>query len=219
MRGLALTIAAMVMAASSAYAGPLAPVSEESGLLSRGTTAGPVAVGDTVTIGSIIPNFGVSEFEGVTAVADLVDLVIDVGDGTLNNGTQLSMTYDRAGVLVPAFLPNASETGTLVATITSTTLAEVESQVTGAITQFIWRMSGTLLFSDGGGVYDDDIVGSWNLLSVFAADNDLITVTLAVGTGESAIITTTPEPAIVGLIGAGCWALGSRHVAGPNSLS
>ena len=69
-------------------------------------------------------------------------------------------------------------------------------------------MSGTLLFSDGGGVYDDDIVGSWNLLSVFAADNDLITVTLAVGTGESAIITTTPEPAIVGLIGAGLLGLG-----------
>lgn len=220
MRGILVATAALAMSVSGALAGPLAPTGSDDGLEFGGVFQNPqpLVAGGNILIEEMTPNIdearymmgagvlasaGAYELAGVE-VAELAPFSLSVAVGAGNNGVSLNLNYDRSRVENRAFDQGANDqTGQLMATITSTLLAEITQIVTGPFTQTVLFMGGDLLFDDGAGVYDADMPGSWSLISVFSDNDDMVSVSLSLSTAEFQIPTSTPEPGIIALIGAG----------------
>ena len=116
--------------------------------------------------------------------------------------------YDRSLVVDPAFAAG-SQTGLLHAVITNTTDAVFTSFGSGVAEQQFWSVGGTLLFSDVGGTYDNGIVGYWSIGGTFAKTDTPVAFEFVIGaSGPTPTVSSTPEPTMVGLIGAGLLALG-----------
>ena len=218
MRSIAVAMAATLISAASAFAGPLAPPGGDAGLEFSGIFGNvpTLGIGSTISVNQITPNkdessavlmsSGSAEFRGVLVQAlDPVSLVIAAG--ALNNGAMLVMDYDRDLVSNPAFNQGANDqTGVLKATITSTLLAEITEIIPGG--PLLLRIGGELIFSDGAGVYDDNQEGSWGAIAVFTENDTPVSISLSIGTGNSAIPTAVPEPGVLALVGMGLVGLG-----------
>ncbi|MCA8928418.1 MAG: hypothetical protein KDC18_10125 [Alphaproteobacteria bacterium] len=224
MRIILATVAALGLGVSTAMAGPLAPGTADDGLELGGMFDNPglLALGDTIQLHNLFPNLdeprflsdgvlasaGAYELGGV-ALAPLAGFSLTIAVGAANNGVTLALSYDRSRVANFGFHAGADDqTGVLNATITSTMAASVVPMTTGPSTQTVLFMGGELLFGDGLGVYDDDIAGSWNLVSVFTNSDDPVSFSFSLSTADFQTPTATPEPAIVAIIGAGLVGLG-----------
>jgi hypothetical protein len=220
MRVLAYSVAAIGLMVSVAHAGPLAPESAIGGLEFRAEYLNTLHVllseGDVIDAYDIVPVVdtgapttaaGTFEFKAIELGNPLTaSFVLQVGSG--NNGVEFNFAYDRSLVVDPAFAAG-SQTGFLKAVITDTTDASFEVTGSGASAQQFWSVSGSLLFSDVGGTYDNGIVGYWSIGGTLSSGDTPVSFEFVIGAaGPSPVTNSTPEPAVVGLIGAGLLGLG-----------